>query len=263
MLLPALSSLGHAKSALIQSQLAAWNAGASDCYRQIAENIANETALSVAAFATLLDNFVNELALRPAEPEKCWEDACHANQWQGHSLSPPSPERLGRAIPINTYAEFVSKADGLMSPDECGDFLRWAGMAGTVLAPSERRLLQKSLIGRFVIWATFYASSTTDCPFIHMPRTTEAVRTALGLGQCSETETLILLSYHRGTLALYRPTVAEAAGYHWYRPRADPAATYGMSFPLTPNPSGLPSQPEVVHPETTGATLVFPVYLVT
>lgn len=262
----ALASLATDDVTLVYEKLGAWKAGACGQYRQIAVNIEAETALAASAFAGLLSSFVEEFARCP-KPEEAWVAACRRHQFAGAVLPAPVPARLGRAIPIANYADIISRAGGShLSPDQCEVLLREVSMAGPAPHRRLRAALQAAPIGRHVIWATFCAAHPGDCPFDHLPRTTEAVRTALGLGGYAETETLVLISYGStlasGPLALHRPTIADAADYSWYRP-APPAATYGSTFPLPPNPSGIAPQPEVVHRETTGETLVFPVYLVT
>jgi len=244
MLSATLPTLDASKRVLIQAQLAAWKAGAPGAYQQVAANIENETALSVALFADLLGTFVDELVRTPAEPERCWMVACHSHQFKGQAFPSPIPERLGRALPIGDYANRISQVDGVdMSPDQCQVLLREISMAGS--SPPFRLTwpLLEAPIGGHVIWATFCAADTADCPFNHIPRTTAGVRTALGLGDYPATVTLVLLSYRSsgssGTLELHRPTIAEAAEYSWYRPWPDPAAAHGMTGPLPPNPAGI------------------------
>jgi hypothetical protein len=121
------------------------------------------------------------------------------------------------------------------------------------------------LLGRYVVWATFCSTNPDRAPFEFLPRTTDAIRTALGLGDCAEAEALVLVSYQTvGPLAaieLFRPTVGDAGDYHWFRPHPDPLALYGMTRPLAPNLAGLAPQPEVVHGSVRGDTIVFPLYL--
>jgi hypothetical protein len=173
---------------------------------------------------------------------------------------------LGRALPIGHYAKIISDSASVhLTPDQCDALLREVAMAGTAVTPRKARTLRQALLGRYVLWATFCSAHPDDGPFEHLPRTTEAIRTALGLGACPVTETLVLVSYRRqgvhATLELFRPTIGEAEAYHYFRPHPDPAAQHGMTCPLMPNAGGLAPQPEVVHREIAGETLVFPLYL--
>lgn len=73
--------------------------------------------------------------------------------------------------------------------------IRNLALTGSSARPREMRILRRALLGRYVIWASFDEAEPSRSPFEKGPRTAEAVRTALGLGHCSETETLILLTY--------------------------------------------------------------------
>jgi len=261
-----ISALDDNERQLVVEQMGAWASGACERWRRIVGNVQGETALSLDAFGKLLRDFCSELSRGSKTAEAAWVDACRAHQFEGPVLPPPSPERLGRATPLSSYAAVVSDSPGVgLSPDRCEKLIRKIHIDGTSASPRERRTLQRARLGRHVIWATFHQPAPDHCPFDHLPRTTEAIRTALGLGECSETETLVLLSYRSGgswgMLELYRPTVAEAGTYCWYCPVSDGTASTGMTRPLDPNPQSLAPQPEVVHREIAGESLVFPLYL--
>ena len=143
--------------------------------------------------------------------------------------------------------------------------IRKLALAGSSPNPREARLLRRAPMGRFIVWATFREDEPDDDPFGHLPKTTEGIRTALGLGECPETETLVLINWRRegpyATLSIHRPTVADAGMYPWYRPVSDASANWGYTAPLDPNPDELPAFPEVVHENIAGETLLFPLYL--
>lgn len=263
----AISAVSSTDGGIIRGRLDAWRTGPSDRWRQVAANIESETALALADFVVLLTDFASEIARGLESPEDCWVQVCRRrHQFKGPRFPSPVPTVIGRAAPIVGYAKTISDSPGIhLSPDQCVVLLREVAMAGAAVKPRDARILRRSLLGRYVLWATFCLASPGESPFEHIPRTTAAIRTALGLGECSETETLVLISYRtqgaHAFIELFRPTIGDAESYPWYRPHSVPTAPYGMTCPLTPNHAGLPAQPEVVHREVTGETLLFPLYL--
>ena len=262
----AFSAVAPAVGTSIRARLTAWQSGPSAQWRQVAANIEAETALSVGDFAALLTDFATELARGSEPPELCWIQACRLrNKFKGPRVPSPVPAVVGRAVPIVSHAKVISDSSVGLSPDQCEALLRKVAITGALVTRRNIRILQQASLGRFVLWATFCSANPGDCPFTHLPRTTDAIRTALGLGECAVTETLVLVSYrtHGGpaTLELFRPTVSDAESYHWYRPHSTAAAPHGMTCPLMPNATNLAAQPEVVHREATGETLLFPIYL--
>lgn len=265
----ALDSLTAAHKTAVETQLSAWDTGSCPKWRRVAANIRAEVALQPVDFTALLTDFATELAGAAVSPEAGWVNACRRNHFKGATMPPPLlPTHLGRAVPIGGYAAIISASPSIVhSPDECEKLLRDIHLAGGTPTPREARMLQGARLcwPDRVMWAAFDATHPTQSPFDHIPKTTDAVRTALGLGECPETETLILMTYQSvGTGApdpLHRPTIGEAADYCWYRPNPDAAAHHGLTDPLLPNPLGLAPVPEMVHHEINGDTLTFPLYL--
>ncbi len=262
----ALNSLTADHKTAVETQLSAWDAGTCPKWRRVAVNIREEVALQPRDFTALLTDFATELVSAAVSPESGWVKACRQNQFRGAAMPPPLPTHLGRAVPIGNYAAIISDSPSVtLTPDVCEQMLRDIHLAGGTPTPREARILQQARLGRYVMWAAFDATHPNQSPFDYIPRTTDAVRTALGLGECRETVTFILMTYQStGTGApdpLHRPTIGEAANYCWYRPNPDAAAHHGLTEPLSPNPLGLAPVPEVVHREINGDTLTFPLYL--
>lgn len=249
---------------LLSGQLDLWLNGLCPKSSQVASNIFTETALTVDAFLALLRDFCNELRGNPTDARSCWETACRRHKFAGAPVSAPGPARLGRALPISQYAKLLAPKVGLTDA-KAEDMIRKVVLAGNSTVPREARLLRRGPLGSFLIWATFRDGDPDADPFEHLPKRTEAIRTALGLGECPETETLVLITWRRegpwSKLAVYRPTVADAEMYSWYRPLPDPTSPWGFTAPLPPNVTSLPACPEVVHEVIAGETLVFPVCL--
>lgn len=244
----------------------AWLCGPDEKCRQIAANIRAETALASDRLEALLNDFAQDLA-GSTDPLKTWKEVCYRHQFRGARVPPPVPAMVGRAVPIESYVKEIRVSDReQMSQAQYERLLRRVAKAGTSVTPRDARILRKALLGRYVLWATFRRSNPTARPFDHLPRTTEAIRNALGMGHIGETETLVLMSYRTqdGTtsLELFRPTIGDAGDYHYYRPHSDPGCWHGMAFPLRPDMQGLEPLPEVVHRECNGQTLDFPLTLV-
>lgn len=263
----AIAILTPAESDCVCVQLTAWHNGTCAQWQQIAANIQAETALGATEFAALLRSFAAELGKGATSPHVCWVQACWQHQFKGSRLPTPLPNTLGRATTLPDYARLLSESPSVaLTQAQADALIRKVTLAGIAVNSRDWRILQKARLGRYVIWATFNEADNSKSPFELLPRTTDAIRTALGLGECSETETLVLLTYGVSTgtgssLELFRPTVAEAAKFGWFCPHPNAAAPYGRTRPLPPNTSGLLAMPEVVHREITGDTLVIPLYL--
>jgi len=89
----------------------------------------------------------------------------------------------------------------------------------------------------------------------------EAVITALGLGGAPAGATWVMVVYRPrcDRAALRLPTVADAGMYSYFRPVMDAStAEHGWTQPLSPNPTGLDPQPEVVHGDTISYDVMLP-----
>jgi hypothetical protein len=252
--------------AQVEAQLAAWR-GASGDWVRVAANIEHETALRVADFTSLLEAFGQALVAGTPAPG-AWEQACRTHQFRGALIPAASlPGVLGRAMAVRRYADLVAAASGgqLTPATAEGILQRYAGRAP--LPPRIDRRLREALVGQHVVWATFCTATPDVNPFDALSRTTQDILTAFGLGQINASETLVLIAYRSSTPTasppVYRPTVAEAESFAYYRPWNDPLHPHGYTAPLPPNPANLGPQPEVVHRQIVGAGLLVPYYLTT
>lgn len=262
----AIPSLSEAHQDAVSAVVASWASSSDDKHRRLSTNICTETALEIHDFISLLTAFAENLLAEPKDPILGWKKACYGHQQRGRPLPSPIPTILGRACALRDYADNVSQSPGSgMTLMQAERLIRDVSVGGQGAHERELNILRRSRIGKYIIWATFNATQPDQGPFVTLPPTTEAIRTALGLGECPQNETLALLTYktlHEGAmLVLHRPTVAEAAGYCWYRPHPNPNSPHGLTEPLSPNPAGWQGQPEVIHKEINGQNLVFPLIL--
>ncbi|MEZ5330226.1 MAG: hypothetical protein R3F19_34700 [Verrucomicrobiales bacterium] len=146
----------------------------------MADNIVNETALSLPDFIALLNDFAEQLRKDSTDSMHCWTMACRRHQFKGAPMPDPVPSVLGRADTVGNYAGRLADSCSL-STEQCGNLIRKVALAGTSPVPREIRLLRKAPVGRYLIWATFSQNEPTVSPFASLPRTAEAIRTALGL----------------------------------------------------------------------------------
>lgn len=246
------------------TELSIWSTDGEWSY--IATNITSETALSAIDLHSLLVEFLRRLA-DGSPTREAWPAACWAHQLRGAAVpAAHRPPVLGRAMPAQEYADRIFEAPDSELPNRAAAqrFLREHADRPALTARHERTL-RRALLGRHVIWATFNLSSPDSNPFHGLPRTTAAVRTALGLGHLLITEPLVLLAYRSdrpdANWRLYRPTVADAEMGPYYRPHGDPNHPHGWTCPLDPNPEGLAPQPELVHDALTGVGLLLPYHL--
>ncbi len=231
---------------------------------QVCHNIANETALALGDFKNLLGAFAARLAKGEAA-ETAWPMACREHKLKGRQIPLTScPELLGRAKGLDDHANAIAKASG--GALTCGEARRLLlKHAGSLKLIGWETFLRGAPLGNYLVWATFDKDHPEADPFDFLPKSREEIRTILGLGHITASDTLILLAWDHidsGSPPLHRPTVADAESYPYYRPGLDPDAPWGLTEPLPPNVNRLPPQPEVVMPEITsqGLRLPFRIY---
>lgn len=255
----ALDAIEKAGQRRVRAQLLEWSGGIDPKWQQVASNIAEETALVLAEFCRLLVRFAELLGLGGAAAD-AWVGACRESQLVGGALEADDrPEVIGRALGLSSYSDLLRDDTGLSS-DVVKDLVREAVRSGKKLNPRLRRKLERTRVGRFVVWATFDRAQGDRHPFETFVHSTANVRDALGLGHHDVGEPLILIAYRSHGLELRRPTVADAAKYEWYRPHGDAAHPHGWTQPLPPNTAALLPQPEIVHAEALARDLVLPLY---
>lgn len=245
----------------VRAQLLGWTQGADPQWQRVARNIEEETALVLPEFRRLVRCFADKLH-RGHEPNAAWISACRESKLVGVPLATDRwPDVIGRAMTLASYASILLE-DAAINRRRAQSLIRRAVREGIALTPALKRTLERTRVGRFLVWATFDGARPNQHPFEGFDHTTANIRAAFGLGHCGPTEPMVLIAYRaRGRdLDLRRPTVADAEDNQWYRPHSDPAHPHGWIEPLPPNAEGLPPQPEVVHAETVAEDLIVPLY---
>ena len=242
----------------VEGVFKAWSADA--VLGQVTQNVADETAFASADFTSLLDAFAQQLAIG-SSPLDSWLAACRAHKLKGRRMPDVDcPVILGRARGLDDHASVVAQASrGALTKGEAKNLL--LKYADSVSLGGFESFLRDAPLGKYLIWANFFPSMSSANPFDKIPFDHTSICTALGLGHFTVSDTLIILIWNHvacGSPSLHRPTVADAEAYPYYRPWPDPHAPWGLTKPLSPNPSGLPPQPELVMPETSSKGLKLP-----
>jgi hypothetical protein len=230
---------------------------------QVLLSITAETALAVTDFASLLSSFAIPLAQNVLAKD-CWPTSCRAHQRKGRQVPVPNcPSVLGRVKGLDDHARAIEQSSkrALTKQEARRQLLKCAGKKELEHFDP---FLRRAPLGKFLIWATFDEQSPSCDPFERLPPSHDAIRTALGLGHSNSDQLLLLTWDHEPTASpLHRPTVADAGGYTFYRPRPEADAHWGLTSPLLPNPSALAPQPEVVLAEISSHSLRLPFRVVT
>lgn len=244
-----------------------WLSASDPTFQQVQQNIAAETALAPADFVSLLQQFAAQLddGLALTELQDAWRTACRRHQLKGKPIpSSACPVLLGRAKGLDDHAVAVAKASsGNLTKEQARKLLlKYAGLHnldGFIV------FLRETLLGNFLVWATFNPDDSGIDPFVRLPTTHPGICTALGLGHLATSETLVVLVWKHvdsGSPPLHRPTVADAEDYPYYRPCPNAGDVWGLTEPLAPNTDKLEPQPEVVMSATSSQGLQLPFRLV-
>lgn len=254
----ALKKLDPVRRKSVSRQLEAWQTEVppSDS-GQIAENIANETALTAGVFTQLLSDFADALT-KHSDPLVAWNNACSSLTFKGKALNPTDrPSKLGRASKFDRFLQYVKTTDAKFKKT-------LTKYADNDKPPTFfKNILAAQPLGGPVIFATFNDADTTGDPFDGLPWDRDAIRTALGLGQTEHNspDPYLLFRYHSSEppeLPLHRPTIADAGTFSHFRPAKSAKAKWGATHPVPPNSRNLPAMPELAHKQITGIRVVFP-----
>lgn len=257
----ALKKLDLKRRKSVTRQLEAWtNEAPPSGSGQIAENIANETALPPDIFVQLLSDFADALTRHP-DPLIAWEKACGSHSFTGKALGLiDRPAKLGRVCKFDAFpCRSVIKTSDKRLKESLTKF------AGNSKPPRFlKNLLNAENLGwGNVIFATFNETDSTQDPFDGLPRDRDAIRTALGLGQSNHSThdpyfLFRYLSSEPPDLPLHRPTIADAGTFSHFRPVSSSKAKWGRTYPIPPNRRNLPAKPELIHQQITGVRVEFP-----
>ncbi len=259
----ALKKLDQARRMSVTNQLNVWSKEPKQsATRQIAKNISRETGLPIARFTALLQDFADAL-VEPLEPLKAWEKACADHRFAISPLAASDrPLKMGRACKFDMFLRYSITSDRTWKHS----LTKYAGNSKPLT--SFKNTLQLQYLGGPVTFATFNEADSTLDPFSDLPMDTDAIRTALGLGQDDHTSSspYLLFRYDPESpshLSLHRPSIADAGTFSYFRPAPSVKNKYGQTLPIAPNKRGLPSKPEIIHSQASAAHLVFPYHITT
>ena len=239
----ALADLGPAAAGAVELTFTGWSLDAR--LGRVCQNIAGETALATARFASLLNSFAAQLASGET-PVDAWRNACRDHKLQGREIpAADGPAILGRAKGLDDHAVSIAKASrGTLKSSEAKKLL--LKHSGSLAPAGLDAFLRDAPLGNCVVWGTFDSADSHADPFVRIPDSHNGICTALGLGHFTTSDTLIVLVWDHvdsGSPPLHRPTVADAEDYPYYQPRPEAAAPWGLTAPLPPNPDGLEPSP--------------------
>jgi hypothetical protein len=254
----ALADLEPGVTREVELTFTGWSADAT--LGRVSQNVAGETALETARFASLLNAFAAQLA-GGKMPVDAWRTACRAHKLLGRETSAADrPAILGRAKGLDDHAVSIARASrGTLTSSEAKKLL--LKNSGALVAAGLDAFLRDTPLGNHIVWATFDLADSNADPFVRLPKSHAGICTALGLGHFTTGDALILLVWSHvdsDSPPLHRPTVADAEDYPYYRPRPEADAPWGLTEPLPPNADGILPQPEVVMPETPSRGLRLP-----
>jgi hypothetical protein len=261
--LDTLQQLSAAHRKRIEDELSLWKTQRTikgfDC-SQLAKNIESENSLSVTAFTRLLKSFAVQLG-KSSGDIGIWKAVCAAHEFLGPMVPATTrPPRLGRAGKLKRYADHLENIVGKFAASQ--QLTKNAGKPKPLRA-LVRQMRRANLSGGRILWGTFSLPPDTD-PLAGMPLDTDGITTCLGLGCDNDPAPFIVMQYEisdPSSPSLHKPTVADAGTYSFFRPSKSPGDHWGMTEPLKANPKKHKGRPELVHPQITGQSLVFPSFL--
>lgn len=209
----------------------------------VVQGLFTEPRLPASSVADVLQH-INRALPTVSSLRKAFEAACHRHILEGPRMKGRRPKILGRAIPTGRFRDMLVKRRIFSSARAADAFFR----AVHKLPLSKQRSKLRNLpLGRFVIWATFSSSRSTD-PFAKLPNDADEIQDALGFPVESRGDDLWLFVYRPPSgVPLLFPTVADAEWNDVFCPApSDPNIQHGLTRPSRDKPH-LACQPEIVH----------------
>lgn len=269
--LKAKAKLISANQVALDSMLVAWT-GADAVAKQAAVNLQNEHGCEV----DKLESYLVELAKRAlqlsgATPKSEFEQVGRPFWIAGHEATPCKGAIFGRAMLLEKYARYVSPELEKLRYTDTAEVIRTTlrkldGVDEAAAPPylgGYFQAIRETPLGRGAVFATFAKPvSAGQRPWLAPIPNADAIRSSIALGEDDEGKDYILFAYRLPPGVFPRvPTTASPGWFYqqWFRPNVGAAADlHGWTEPLKP---GFDRQPEVVHEEISGTTVVFPIHI--
>lgn len=254
----ALANLMPSDQAHVRLRLEQW-AGETSLGARIPANLRAERFLPPKpCMESLLRVIASHVGAPPAELQEAYRKACHDFALRGGRVTlAPLPQVLGRAVDKSVWVNhLISNHLSLFS--NCRHFVRefvdrLVNDPAYVIGYPENQCLSS----RFAAWVTWSDGSPDPFAFCSTDRADE-VRASLGLvsKRKGRSPFLLLLVYDRPSDGeLFRPTVADAATYPFFRqPLQEQGDHHGWTLPWPEEevhsllPGAMPqSRPEALH----------------
>ncbi len=267
------ANLVNSKQQALDSLIVAWTSSGAVA-KQAAANLQNERGIEI----DKLERYLGELAERApqlcvATPRAEFEQVGKPFRLAGHAATPWKGVIFGRAMLLEKYARYVSPELDKLCYTDTAEIIRATlrkldGMDEAAAPPYLRGYLQairQTSLGKGAVFAIFAKPAKTGLrPWRAPIPNADAIRSSIALGEDDEGKDYILFAYCLPPGVFPRvPTTASPGWFYqqWFRPN-DCAATdlHGWTEPLTP---GFDRQPEIVHEEISGTTVVFPIHIAT
>lgn len=267
------AKMSSANQAALDSLLGAW-AGAGDVAKQAAINLQNEHGSTDDRLEVYLDALAsNQSRLSVPSPRHDFELVGKPFALTGHESTPSKGAIFGRAMLLDKYARYLMpKLDALGCHDteeEVRDTIRKLDNEDDKSVPPYMdgyfQAIRETPLGRGAVFATFAQPVVANQrPWtLPIPRA-DFIRSTIALGEDPADKDYILFAYRLpDTVVPLVPTTASPGWFYqrWFRPNINALADrHGWTEPLKP---GFTRQPEIVHEEILGTTVLFPVHIST
>ena len=221
--------------------------------RQVEQNIFTESRLPVTSAKEILEGILNACDDHHQTVKNDYIDSCQKHILKGPLTGGLRPGLLGRAVTGDDFYDNVYTSRRSVFPS-LPRAREWVRQMLRLSARQTAYRMRRTLLGRYVMWATYCKSNPYRNPFELLAGTADDLRDILGMDPADRGKPVLLFVYEPPSdLDLRYPTVADAQWHHQFRPAPDdPQVESGLTLPHTPE---LECQPEVVHEPVMGETI--------
>ena len=267
------ANLTAANQAALGSLLSAW-ASAGVVSKLAATNLQNEHASADGPLQDYLDKLAeNSALLNVASPRNEFKRVGKSFALAGHGATTCKGAIFGRAMLLDNYARYLlPKLDAFGYRDteeEIRATIRKMDNENELGASPQLegyfRAIRETALGKGAVFATFATPVAAGRRPWPLPTpSANTIRSTIALGEDPEDQDYILFAYRLpdSVIPLVPTTASPGWSYQrWFRPNTNAAVDlHGWTEPLEPR---FDRQPEIVHEEIPGATVVFPIHIAT